>query len=215
MDVFRVANSLATAKLGRSYIGGLGLQDVYVSFWIDGAWSDPVSINDIAGEPPINSEFADHCLSFSADGNEAFWTSTRPGGFGGNDIWTSRRVNGKWTPPENLGQAVNGPDDEHHSILTPDGKSLYVTTTREGGFGKEDIYSTTRDANGKWGPLTNSGPQINGPEDDRCPAWTPDLRVFLFDSVNRHGIGSRDIWWIYFKDVTGDPLAVESHGAHR
>jgi hypothetical protein len=95
MNVVRVVNTLATARSGRSFFGGLGLADVYVSYWIDGAWSDPQNINVAAGEPPINTLFHDHCLSFSADGNEAFWTSTRPGGFGGNDIWTSRRVDGK------------------------------------------------------------------------------------------------------------------------
>jgi hypothetical protein len=41
MDVLRVANTLVTARLGRSFFGGLGLTDVYVSYWIDGAWSDP------------------------------------------------------------------------------------------------------------------------------------------------------------------------------
>jgi len=111
------------------------LDDVYVSYWINGAWSEPRNINDIAGEPPVNTEFADHCLFFSADGKEAFWTSTRPGGFGGDDIWTSRRVDGKWAQPENLGPNVNGQGSEHTSIPTPDGLSLYVTTVRAEGFG--------------------------------------------------------------------------------
>jgi Tol biopolymer transport system component len=209
LNVFRVANTLATNKLGRTFFGGLGLTDVYVSTWSDGTWSEPRKLNDSAGEPPVNSAFLDHCLSFSSDGNEAFWTSTRPGGFGGNDIWTSRRVDGKWTAPENLGPNVNGPGDEHHSIPTPDGRSLYVTTMREGGYGHEDIYVTTRDADGKWGPLVNLGSQLNGPGDDRCPAWTPDLRIFLFDSVNQLGFGGRDIWWVYFEDV-GYPLTAAS-----
>ncbi len=46
---------------------------------------------------------------------------------------------------------------------------------------------------------------INGPGDDRCPAWTPDLRIFLFDSVRASGFGARDIWWVYFEDVKGHP----------
>jgi hypothetical protein len=210
MDVLRVANTLANAKLERSFFGGLGLTDVYVSYWIDGAWSDPQNLNDAAGEPPINTPFQDHCLFFSADRKEAFWTSTRPGGFGDNDIWTSRQVNGKWTQPENLGPNVNGPETEHSPIPTPDGRSLYVTTTRPEGFGDEDIYLTTRGADGAWGPLLNLGPVVNGPGDDRCVAWTPDLKIFLFDSVREGGFGSRDIWWLYFEDVMGNPLAATS-----
>jgi hypothetical protein len=206
INVFRVANTLAPAKLGRSLFGGLGLPDVYVSYWINGAWSEPRNLNDVAGEPPVNTEFADHCLFFSADGNEAFWTSTRPGGFGDNDIWTSRRVGGKWTQAENLGPNVNGPGSEHTSIPTPNGQLLYVTATRDEGFGGEDIYVTTRGADSTWGALVNLGPLVNGPGDDRCPAWTPDLMIFLFDSVREGGYGGRDIWWVYFKDVRGYPL---------
>jgi hypothetical protein len=207
MDVLRVANTLATARLGRTFLGGLGFADVYVSYWVDGAWSDPQNLNDIAGEPLVNTEFMDHCLFFSADGKEAFWTSTRPGGFGDNDSWTSRQVGGKWTEPENLGPNVNGPGSEHSPIPTPDGRSLYVTTTRLEGFGEEDIYITTRGSDGTWGPLLNLGSIVNGPGDDRCPAWTPDLKIFLFDSVREGGFGSRDIWWLYFEDVMGKPLA--------
>jgi hypothetical protein len=201
---------LAEQKLGGSVLDGLGLADVWVSYKVNGVWLEPQNLNDVPDEPPVNTAFHDHCLSFSADGNEAFWTSTRPGGFGGNDIWTSRRVDGKWTEPENLGPNVNGPGDEHHSIPTPDGKSLYVTTTREDGYGGEDTYVTSRDEYGEWAPLVNLGSLINGPGDDRCPAWTPDHKIFLFDSLKAGGSGGRDIWWVYFKDVPGHPLAAKS-----
>jgi hypothetical protein len=201
---------LAESRLGAGVLDGLGLADIWVSYKVNGVWSEPQNLNDVAGEPPVNTAFHDHCLSFSADGNEAFWTSTRPGGFGGNDIWTSRRVDGKWTAPENLGPNVNGPGDEHHSIPTPDNKSLYVTTTRVDGYGGEDNYITTRDANGERGPLVNLGSLINSPGDDRCPAWTPDHKIFLFDSLKGGGSGGRDIWWAYFKDVPGYPLVAES-----
>jgi len=174
---------------------------VWVSYKVKGVWSEPQNLNDVPGEPPVNSVFLDHCPSFSAD--EAFWTSTRPGGFGGNDIWISRRVEGRWTQPENLGPNVNGPGSEHHSIPTPDGRSLYVTSDRAGGYGGEDTYITTRGEDGKWSPLVNMGPPVNGPGNDRCPVWTPDGKIFLFDSTRAGGFGSRDLWWVYFKDVMG------------
>ena len=207
---FFIVNRSAATRLDVNLLDGLGLGDVWVSYKVNGIWSEPQNISEVQGEPPVNTAFHDHCLFFSEDGNEAFWTSTRPGGFGGNDIWTSHRVDGKWTAPENLGPTVNTPKDEHHSIPTPDGRSLYVTTTREGGYGGEDNYITTRDADGKWGPLLNLGPVINGPGIDRCPVWTPDFRIFLFDSTRAAGRGSRDIWWVYFKDVQGYPLDVAS-----
>ena len=201
---FFIVNYLAETRLGIPLFDGLGLGNVWVSYRVNGVWSEPKNLNDVAGEPPVNTAYHDHCFSLSSDGNEAFWTSTRPGGFGGNDIWTSRRVNGKWTPPENLGPNVNIPGDEHHSIATLDGKSLYVTTTRDGGYGGEDSYITTRDANGKWGQLMNLGPLINGPGDDRCPVTTPNGTILLFDSTRGAGFGGMDIWWVYFKDVANN-----------
>lgn len=207
---FFVPTYLAEAKLGVNVLDGFGVGDVWVSNKVNGVWSEPQNLNDVPGEPPVNTAFYDHCLSFSADGNEAFWTSTRPGGFGGNDIWTSRRVDGKWSAPENLGPNVNGPEDEHHSIPTPDNRSLYVTSMRDGGYGGDDTYFTTRDGDGKWGPLVNLGPIMNGPGDDRCPAWTPDFKIFVFDSTRRDGFGSLDLWWVYFKDVQGYPLVTAS-----
>ena len=207
VEAVGLLSQMTTDNLGISLFGGLGEDDIWVSYLTNGAWSEPRNLNDVSGEPPVNTPFMDHCLAFSADGNEAFWTSTRPGGFGGNDIWTSRRVDGKWTRAENLGPNVNGPWSEHHSIPTPDGRSLYVTSDRPGGFGGEDIYVSTRGADGRWGKLVNVSPLVNGPSNDRCAAWTPDGKIFLFDSDRAGGFGSKDLWWVYFKDVPGHPLA--------
>lgn len=200
-------SAMTTDTLGISLFGGLGEDDIWVSTLSNGVWSEPRNLNDVSSEPHVNTPFMDHCLAFSADGNEAFWTSTRPGGFGGNDIWTSRRIDGRWTRAQNLGSNVNGPWSEHHSILTPDGRSLYGTLDRPGGFGGEDIYVTTRGADGRCGKLVSVGPVVNGPSNDRCAAWTPDGKIFLFDSDRAGGFGSKDLWWVYFKDVPGHPLA--------
>jgi WD40-like Beta Propeller Repeat len=177
--------------------GGYGESDIWYSENVDGVWQSPKNLG-----PPFNTPFADHCLMFSADGNEAFWTSTRPGGFGGNDIWTSRKVDGVWQLATNLGSNVNSPYSDHHSLPSPDGKSLYVTSARPGGFGGEDIYVTTRDDTGAWGPLVNLGSLVNTEKDDRCPSLTPDLRIFMFDSERAGGYGSKDLWWVYYDKVS-------------
>ena len=176
--------------------GGYGETDIWYSENVDGVWQSPKNLG-----APFNTPFSDHCLMFTVDGNEAFWTSTRPGGFGGNDIWTSRKVNGVWQPAVNLGSNVNSPNSDHHSLPSPDGKSLYVTSARPGGFGGEDIYVTTRDSTGAWGPLVNLGSLVNTDKDDRCPSLTPDLRIFMFDSERAGGYGSKDLWWVYYDKV--------------
>ena len=170
--------------------GGKGGMDIWVSDYVDDKWSPPTNL-----DAPINSAYADHCLYFSGDDWEiAYWTSTRPGGFGGNDIWTSERVDGVWQEAENLGPKINTAASEHHSLPTPDGKSLYVTTTRDDGFGGEDIFVTTRDIDGNWGELTNLGAQINSDQHDRCPAFSPNFETFFFDSERSGGAGDKDLW---------------------
>jgi hypothetical protein len=185
-----------SGMMGPSRPGGYGSGDIWYSENVDGVWQAPKNLG-----PPFNSPFGDHCLSFSADGNEAFWASNRPGGFGDNDIWTSRKVDGVWQAAVNLGPNVNSPYSEHHALPSPDGKSLYVTSGRPGGFGGEDIYVTTRDHTGAWGPLVNLGPLVNSDKDDRWPSLTPDSRFFLFDSERPGGYGSKDIWWVYYDQI--------------
>jgi Tol biopolymer transport system component len=177
--------------------GGYGESDLWYSENMGGVWQTPKNLG-----APFNTPFSDHCLMFSADGNEAFWTSTRPGGFGGNDIWTSRKVAGVWQPAVNLGPNVNSPYSDHDSLPSPDGKSLYVTSGRLGSFGGEDIYVTTRDDTGVWGPLVNLGRLINTEKHDRCPSLTPDNRIFMFDSERAGGYGDKDLWWVYYEKVS-------------
>ncbi len=177
--------------------GGLGGADIWVSDKVDGEWTEPRNLG-----APINSPAADHCLYFTGpDWSVAYWTSTRPGGYGGNDIWRSERVDGVWQEAVNLCPQVNSAGSEHHSLPSADGRSLYVTATRDQGYGKEDIYVTTRDDRGVWGPLVNLGPLVNTEENDRCPAISPDFQIFYFDSERDGGYGNKDLWWVYTENI--------------
>ena len=177
--------------------GGKGGHDIWVSELIEGTWTTPKNLDG-----PMNSAYSDHCLYFAGDDWEiAYWTSTRPGGFGGNDIWTSEKVDGVWQAAVNLGPNVNSAASEHHSLPSPDGNSLYVTTTRDDGFGGEDIFVTTRDGNGSWSELTNLGAQVNSDQHDRCPAFSPDFKTFFFDSERSGGYGNKDLWSLPYSSI--------------
>ncbi len=177
--------------------GGKGGTDIWVSDWVDGEWTEPSNL-----DAPINSPFSDHCLYFAGENWEfAYWTSTRPGGFGGNDIWMSQRVNGDWGEAVNLGPNVNSAMSEHHSLPSEDGHSLYITTTRDEGFGGEDIYVTTRDDEGNWSTIVNLGAAVNSDQNDRCPAFSPDYKYFFFDSERRTGFGNKDLWYVPYSRI--------------
>lgn len=179
--------------------GGLGGMDIWVSDKVNGEWTEPRNLG-----APINSPHMDHCLYFFGENwDVAYWTSTRPGGFGGNDIYMSRRVDGVWQEAVNLGPNVNTAGSEHHSLPSPDGRSLYISADhRDGGLGGEDIYVTTVDDDGVWGPLVNLGPEVNSEAHDRCPAFSPDHTLFYFDSERRDGHGDKDIWTVPYAAIS-------------
>ena len=177
--------------------GGLGGTDIWVSDLVGGEWTSPRNLG-----APFNSPESDHCLYFSGENWEfAYWTSTRPGGFGGNDIWMSQRVQGVWQEASNLGPDVNSAASEHHSLPSEDGKSLYITTTRAEGFGMEDIYVTSQNDEGNWGKLVNLGGEVNSDKHDRCPAFSPDFEYFFFDSERAGGYGNKDLWYVPYSRI--------------
>ena len=81
-----------------------------------------------------------------SDGREVFFFSTRPGGIGGADLWTSTRrsVHDPWTPPVNVGAPLNSTAAEQQPSLSSGGLTLLFASSRGGGFGGTDIWMSTR-----------------------------------------------------------------------
>lgn len=69
--------------------------------------------------------------------------------------------------------AVAGVNTAAHDgcpIESPNGKELYIASTRAGGFGKNDIWVAQRpNKRAPWGPMTNLGPSINTADHEFCP----------------------------------------------
>ena len=86
-----------------------------------------------------------------SDGREVFFFSTRPGGIGGADLWTSTRrsVHDPWTPPVNLGASLNSTAAEQQPSLSSGGLTLLFASSRAGGFGGTDIWMSTRTPGGQ------------------------------------------------------------------
>jgi hypothetical protein len=84
------------------------------------------------------------------DGREMLFFSTRPGGSGGADLWTSTRrsVHDPWSTPVNLGTPLNSTAAEQQPSLSSEGRTLVFASSRSGGFGGTDIYVSTRTPSG-------------------------------------------------------------------
>ena len=86
-----------------------------------------------------------------SDGREVFFFSTRAGGIGGADLWTSTRrsVHDPWMPPVNLGAPLNSTAAEQQPSLSSGGRTLLFASSRSGGFGGTDIWMSTRTPGGQ------------------------------------------------------------------
>lgn len=89
-------------------------------------------------DPPINDALSQPDLYVSPDESWMILVVTgRPGGLGGDDLWISRYVEGKWSELEHLPEPINSFEYEYGPTLSPDGKWLYFTSHRSG---VGDIY---------------------------------------------------------------------------
>ena len=185
---------------GSNRPGTSGERDVWVATRAteNDDWGIPVNLG-----PPVNSQFFDSYPCISPDGLEFYFMSKlRPGGFGHDDIWVSRRQSkdDPWSDPVNLGSSINTSLPDYSPGLSTDGLELYFNSTGHGGFGKHDIFVCRRaTVADDWGPPINLGSGVNSQSHDISPSISADgLCLFFSDHeagpyrVGGHGGG--DIW---------------------
>ena len=107
--------------------------NIFVSERLDSLWSNPVLVANLNSD---NNE-----MFPVIKGNKMFFSSDRPAGFGGLDLYESIFHEGKWTSPINLGSTINSSFDEFGMVFNPNDKSGYFSSNRENGNGEDDIYS--------------------------------------------------------------------------
>jgi len=188
--------------------GGRGGADIWVSqrASLDAPWGEPVDLG-----PNINSAGNDGAPSLSTDGHRLYFHSTGRGGCGGADLFVSRRRDKRddfgWEPAENLGCVVNSPFDDNGPTIFEDDATgittLYFNSPRPGGLGDVDIYASTLQADGTFGPGVLV-PELSSPfRDTRVAIRRDGLEIFL--STGRPGgVGSEDIW-VATRATTLDP----------
>jgi outer membrane protein OmpA-like peptidoglycan-associated protein/tetratricopeptide (TPR) repeat protein len=142
--------------------GGIGSCDIYIATLEGNQWTKPVNIGNV-----VNSDDWDSQPTISNDGNRIIFSSSRSGGYGGEDLYMiERNLFGEWGPAMNLGGIVNTPFTDFSPFLSQDGKTLYFASSGHPGYGGTDIFKTTLE-NGKWTMPVNLGRPLNTEGDDR------------------------------------------------
>ena len=141
---------------------GMGSCDIYFSSFNNGKWSEPSNLGK-----PVNSSYWESQPSISADGRILFFSSSRPGGSGGKDLWYSvLNDQNKWTTPVNMGSIINTPGDEMSPFIHFDGRTLYFASNGRVGMGGFDIFMTRMKSDSTWTEPQNLGYPINTYNDE-------------------------------------------------
>ncbi len=137
--------------------GGLGRCDLYWTEEHKGQWTPAKNLG-----APINSAAWESQPALSANGQELYFASDRKGGFGGIDMWVSKRqADGRWGEPQNLGSTINTPDTDQAPFIHADGQTLYFMSNGHPSLGGFDLYISRKQPDGAWGKPQNLGYPIN------------------------------------------------------
>ncbi len=163
------------------------MDSVYYTKKVNGEWQPVVNITLI-----LSKQF-DKIVptSLSADGTVLYFVIDKNDN---GDVYESRFVNGEWTKGKQLNKNINTRFWESHACISADGKALYFTSDKPGGYGGLDIYVSYLDDKGDWGEAVNLGPTINTEYDEETPFILDDNRTIYFSSQGHYSMGGFDIF---------------------
>jgi hypothetical protein len=149
---------------GSARAGGLGLSDLYRARFAGRGWH----VENLG--PPINTAGDEYEPMIAPDESYLIFMAYRRDALGGSDLYLSRRRDGAWSEPVNLGSPINSGALELAPALSPDGKYFFFSSTRltgapgtqRPGNGLGDIYELDIAA-----VLAGTGAQIGAAEADR------------------------------------------------
>lgn len=133
-----------------------GRCDIYMAEKKADSWQKAFNIGE-----PVNSRSWESQPCLSPDGMTLFFSSNRPGGKGGKDIWISKlNEHGFWSQPINLGDSINTPGDENSPFIHYDNQTLYYSSDGFPGMGGQDVMVARR-IKGVWHKPENMGYPLN------------------------------------------------------
>ena len=174
---------------GCNYPEGFGSCDIYIAENINGVWSERKNMGD-----PVNTEFWESAPCLSPDRSSIYFSSNRPGGYGGMDIYVAHlNEKGFWGTPQNLGPTINTSGDEMFPFIHFDNTTLYFTSSGLKSIGGSDIYVSKKIGIGYSEPV-NLGFPINTIDNESGLVVNAAGKTAYFSSDRFGGEGGMDIY---------------------
>ena len=178
--------------------GGQGSFDIYVSRrgnpHDNFSWSEPTALG-----PGVNTAAVEQAAVYlpSAEEGHGNLYFNRGAALAQGDIYYAAVTRAG----ETRGDAVFVPEltdpvgFDQHVALRKDAREVFIASTRLGGFGGFDIWTSTRqNTNDPWSPIQNAGPPLSTTFNDMQPSLSSDSRMMLFTSNRPGGQGANDLW---------------------
>lgn len=164
--------------------------NIYLSRLDGSVWGKPKSLPGW-----VNSEYWEGSACISSNEQTMIFSSERPGGFGGRDLWRSIKLpNGNWSRPTNLGPKINTVYNEDAPFLFYDGTTLYFSSNNITSMGEYDIFYSSLQGDTAWTTPVNLGNKINTPFDDKFYVINASGSRGFFSSMRKKGQGQQDIY---------------------
>ena len=181
---------------GCNYPEGEGSCDLYFSVKTNNGWSEPQNLGSM-----VNTDFWESSPSLSPDKRDLYFASSMAGGYGGRDIWVTHRLpTGKWSRPENLGEAVNTSGDESCPFMHADNETLYFNSNGHPGYGMTDLFFSKKVNDSSWTEAENLGYPVNTIDDQGSLIVAADGKTAYYASDGADTKGGLDIYTFQLRE---------------
>jgi Tol biopolymer transport system component len=162
----RPAKKLLLGVVAAACVVGVGASSLSAAGPQFTGWSAPVNLG-----ATVNSGSTEFGPALSKNGLSLYFTSNRPTGSGGLDIWVSQRQarDAAWGTPVNLGASINTAANDFVPAFSRDGHWMFFASTRPGGYGMADVWASWRPQTHNdfgWEAPINLGANVNSAFND-------------------------------------------------
>jgi hypothetical protein len=137
-------------------------------------------------------------VAMSADGQQVFLVKDNCGQL---DIFVSILLNNQYTKPKKLKGNINSLYNENTCSISPDGKTMFFTSNKPGGYGGYDIYRAKFNNDSTWTSVVNLGSAVNSPLDEDSPFIHANGQTLFFSSKGFDSMGGFDVFKCNFNSI--------------